>query len=299
MAFFNRQATGELMSRMTNDIGMMQEGMANVVCGLFRDLISLISLLGVVFYRNWQLAIICFIVLPVTIYPAQLIGKKIKNAARNSLAVMGGIGMILQETFAGIKVIKAFRLEKTVHQRFRIENATFLRQYTKFIKYESLAMPVSETITSFGIAAVIYFGGSQVLSGKMTASALFSFITAMVMLFNPVKKLQGAYNTLQRSAGAADRVFALMDTPKTVLEPDNSMEIGTVSGQVTLDDVSFSYGDEQVLSHITLQVEPGQMVALVGPSGGGKSTLAALLMRFYDVTDGAITLDGHVVSRCT
>src|SRR5450631_3436379 len=125
MTFFNRQATGELMSRMTNDVGMMQEGMANVVSGLFRDLISFISLLCVIFYRNWQLAILCFVVLPVTIYPAQLIGKKIKNSARRSLDVMGGIGMILQETFSGIKVIKAFGLEKAVIKRFRFENLMF------------------------------------------------------------------------------------------------------------------------------------------------------------------------------
>lgn len=218
MAFFNTQSTGELMSRMTNDIGMMQEGMANVVCGLFRDMISFASLLGVIFYRNWQLAIICFVVLPITIYPAQLIGKKIKNAARRSLDVMGGIGMILQETFSGIKVIKAFGLETTVIERFCNGNRAFLVQYKRFIKYESLAMPISETITSLGIAAVVYFGGNQVLSGRMTAAELFSFIAAMIMLFNPVKKLQGAYNTLQRSAGAAERVFGLMDAERNVLE---------------------------------------------------------------------------------
>ena len=292
MDFFNRRATGELMSHMTNDIGMMQEGMANVVCGLFRDLISFISLLCVIFYRNWQLAILCFVVLPVTIYPAQLIGKKIKNAARRSLDVMGGIGMILQETFSGIKVIKAFGLERTVVERFRMENQTFLTQYKRFIKYESLAMPISEVIISFGIAAVVYLGGSQVLSGRMSPSELFSFIAAMIMLFNPVKKLQGSYNVLQRSTGAAERVFNLMDVERTVMDRENALELGRVTGKVEFQGVSFGYGDELVLSAINLAVEPGQMVALVGPSGGGKSTLAALLMRFYDVSDGAILLDG-------
>ncbi len=292
MDFFNRRATGELMSHMTNDIGMMQEGMANVVCGLFRDLISFISLLCVIFYRNWQLAILCFVVLPVTIYPAQLIGKKIKNAARRSLDVMGGIGMILQETFSGIKVIKAFGLERTVVERFRMENQTFLTQYKRFIKYESLAMPISEVIISFGIAAVVYLGGSQVLSGRMSPSELFSFIAAMIMLFNPVKKLQGSYNVLQRSTGAAERVFNLMDVERTVMDRENALELGRVTGKVEFQGVSFGYGDELVLSAINLAVEPGQMVALVGPSGGGKSTLAALLMRFYDVSDGTILLDG-------
>jgi len=281
------------MSRMTNDIGMMQDGMANVVCGLFRDMISFTSLLSVIFYRNWQLAILCFVVLPVTIYPAQLIGKKIKNSARRSLDVMGGIGAILQETFSGIKVIKAFGLEGTVIERFRSENLAFLGQYKKFIKYESLAMPVSEMIISLGIAAVVWLGGSQVMSGRMSASELFSFIAAMIMLFNPVKKLQGSYNTIQRSAGAAERVFQQMDAQRTVIEQANSLEISRVSGRVEMRNISFGYGNEIIIDRINLMVEPGQMVALVGPSGGGKSTLAALLMRFYDVSSGAILLDGH------
>lgn len=293
MTFYNKQATGELMSRMTNDIGMMQEGMANVVCGLFRDLISFTSLLVVIFYRNWQLAILCFVVLPVTIYPAQLIGKKIKNAARRSLDVMGGIGSILQETFSGIKVIKAFGLEDTVIARFRAENLAFLGQYKKFIKYESLAMPVSEMIISLGIAAVVWLGGSQVMSGRMSASELFSFIAAMIMLFNPVKKLQGSYNTIQRSAGAAERVFQQMDAPLTVKEQQASLQIERVTGKVAVCNVCFGYGDELILEGINLGVEPGKMVALVGPSGGGKSTLAALLMRLYDVEQGQILLDGH------
>lgn len=293
MSFFNNRATGELMSHMTNDIGMMQEGMANVVCGLFRDLISFVSLLAVIFYRNWQLAILCFVVLPVTIYPAQLIGKKIKNSARRSLDVMGGIGMILQETFSGIKVIKAFGLEGTVITRFRNENLTFLTQYKRFIKYESLAMPVSEAIISFGIAAVVYLGGSQVLSGRMTPSELFSFIAAMIMLFNPVKKLQGSYNVLQRSTGAAERVFGLMDVKRTVVDRPDALELGRASGRVEFRGVGFGYADDAVLAEIDLAVEPGRMVALVGPSGGGKSTLAALLMRFYDVDQGAVLLDGN------
>jgi subfamily B ATP-binding cassette protein MsbA len=299
MPFFNRQVTGELMSRMTNDIGMMQEGMANVVCGLFRDLISMISLLGVIFYRNWQLAILCFVVLPLTIYPAQLIGKKIKNSAHRTLTVMGGIGMILQETFSGIKVIKAFGLEETVIKRFRNENMTFLTQYKRFIKYESLAMPVSEVITSFGIAAVVYLGGNQVLSGKMTPSELFSFIAAMIMLFNPVKKLQGSYNVLQRSTGGAERVFELMDAQRTVIDRESALDLRRVTGRVEFRGVSFGYGDDVVLSGINLSVDPGRMVALVGPSGGGKSTLAALLMRFYDVSAGSILLDGHDLRTIT
>lgn len=293
MAFYNRQTTGDLMSRMTNDITTMQEGMSQVVTGLFRDLISMVALLGVIFYRNWQLATISFIVFPLTIYPAQLIGKKIKNAARRSLDVMGGLGTTMQETFSGIKVIKAFGLEDATTQRFERENLNFLKQFRRYIKYSSLATPVTEMIVSLGVAAVVYVGGSQVLSGRMTPAELFSFIAAMIMLFTPVKKLQGSYNVVQRSAGAAERVFQTMDEQRGIVDRADAVDLGRVSGRVEFRDVSFSYGDEPVLTGINLRVMPGQMVALVGPSGSGKSTLAALLMRFYDASQGAVLLDGH------
>lgn len=293
MTFFNRQSTGELMSHLTNDITQMQEGTGQVVCSLFRDIVSALSLLGVVFYRDWQLAVISFVVIPATAYPAQLIGKKIKNASGRSLNVMGGITATLQETFSGIKVIKAFGLEDKKWEQFRDTNLAYYQQILRYIKYESLAMPVSECIISLGVAGVIYFGGNQVLSGRMSASEFFSFIAAMVMMFNPIKKLQASYNILQRSAGAAERVFKLMDVQRSVCDHPMSVEIGRSSGDVEFRDISFGYGDEYVLQHISLTARSNEMVALVGPSGGGKSTLVSLLPRFYDVTEGAIFIDGH------
>ncbi len=299
MAFFNRRSTGELMSHATNDISAMQQGIANVMVGLFRDILSAVSLLGVIFYRNWQLAIFTFVVIPLTAYPAQLIGKKIKNSSGKSLNIMGGITAILQESFSGIKVIKAFGLEKLATERFRTANLDFFRQYRKFIKYESLAMPVSETIISFGIAGVVYFGGSQVMSGRMTASEFFSFIAAMVMVFTPIKKLQSSYNSLQRSAGAAERVFRLLDEKKNIADRPGAVTLQRSSGIVEFRSACFSYGGEPILQDISLKAETNQMIALVGPSGGGKSTLVSLLPRFYDVSDGAILIDGHDVRDIT
>ncbi len=299
MAFFTRRTTGELMSHATNDISTMQNGMANVVCGLFREILSACSLLGVIFYRNWQLAIFSFVVIPLTAYPAQLIGKKIKRASGRSLDVMGGLTAILQESFSGIKVIKAFGLEESAIERFRSGNRDYFTQYRKFIKYDAMSMPVSETIISFGIAAVVYFGGSQVMSGRMTASEFFSFIAAMVMVFNPIKKLQNAYNALQRSAGAAERVFALLDEPRRVQERPGAVALGRSTGLVEFRDVCFSYGAEPILRDVSLEVRPNSMVALVGPSGSGKSTLVSLLPRFYDVESGIISIDGHDIRDLT
>jgi subfamily B ATP-binding cassette protein MsbA len=299
MAFFNRRPTGELMSHATNDISTMQAGMANVVCGLFREILSACSLLGVIFYRNWRLAIFSFVVIPLTAYPAQLIGKKIKLASRRSLDIMGGLTAILQESFSGIRVIKAFGLEASAIQRFRASNRTYFTQYRKYIKYDAMSMPVSETIISFGIAAVVYFGGSQVMSGRMSAAEFFSFIAAMVMLFNPIKKLQNAYNSLQRSAGAAERVFRLLDEPRHVTERPDAIVLERSAGMVEFRHVSFSYGEEPVLTDVSLIAASNRMIALVGPSGGGKSTLVSLLPRFYDVTEGAILIDGHDIRDLT
>jgi subfamily B ATP-binding cassette protein MsbA len=299
MAFFNRNAAGELMSRMTNDIGAMQEGVANIVTGLFRDLISVIALLGYLFYLNWQLALLSFVAIPATAYPARLIGKKIKNASGRSLNVMGGITAILQESFSGIKVVKAFGLEGQAIARFRAANLEYYNQIRKFIKYESLATPVSELIISFGIAAVIYFGGSQVLSGHMTAYDLIAFIGSMVMLSRPVNKLQGSYSTLQRSAGAAERVFHLLDEHRAIVDRPEAIHMERSSGIVEFHNVSFSYGDEPILQNISLTAECNRMLALVGPSGGGKSTLVSLIPRFYDVTAGAISIDGRDIRDIT
>lgn len=299
MAFFHRKATGDLMSCMTNDITTMQEGMSQVVTGLFRDLISFIALLGVIFYRDWQLAIITFIVIPMTAYPAQLIGKKIKNSARRSLDVMGGIGIILQESFSGIKVIKAFGLEHETVKRFHQKNSEYLHQLKRYIKYSSLATPISEMITSLGIAAVVYVGGSQVLSGRMSASEFFSFITAMIMLYTPVKKLQSSYNVVQRSAGAAERVFSLLDERPTITNSSTATAMERSTGSVEFRDVSFGYADEPILQNIAMTIASNQMVALVGPSGSGKTTLIALLMRLYDVNSGQILLDGIDIRNIT
>lgn len=293
MAFYNRNSTGELMSRMTNDIGAMQEGIASIVTGLFRDVISACSLLGTLFYLNWKLAIISFVVIPLTAFPAQLIGKKIKKASGRSLNLMGGITAILQETFSGIKVIKAFGLENLTIDRFRNSNLNYLQQVRKFIKYESMATPVSEAIISFGIAGVVYFGGSQVMSGQMPASGFFAFIVALAMISKPINKLQGSYNVLQRSAGAAERVFQVLDEHRAIVDRSTAVSISRATGLVEFKNVSFSYGSDPILQDISLKASSNQMIALVGPSGGGKTTLVSLLPRFYDVTVGAIYIDGH------
>lgn len=297
LRYFTDNPTGTLMSRIMSDVGQMQQGVANIVTSLLRDGVTAIGLLGVIFYRNWQLALITFIVLPLTAVPAQKIGKRIKNLAKQSLGQMGEITSILQETFSGIKVVKAFRQERSVVDRFSRTNFGLYRYLRKSIKYESLHTPIMEIITSFGVAGVIWFGGSQVMDGKMTAPEFFSFLTAMVMLYGPIKKVLSAYNTVQQAMGAAERVFEVIDHPTDIQDPPDPVEPGTVRGSVELRNVSFSYDDEEVLRDVSFTAGRGEVVALVGPSGAGKTTVMSLIPRFYDVTGGAVVIDGIDVRR--
>jgi subfamily B ATP-binding cassette protein MsbA len=299
LRFFTGNQTGSLMSRVLNDVNLMQEGVTSAVTGIFKESFALLGLLVVVFYRNWQLAIISFLVFPLTVLPAQKIGRRIKGLARQSQGEMGEIASILQETFSGIKVVKAFNLEEREIGRFAASNRRYYGFVRKAIKYEALSAPVMEFITSFGVAGVIYAGGSMVMSGRMTSAEFFSFITAMVMLYGPVRKLNSAYNIVQRSVGAAERVFELIDEPREIVDAPDALELPRSRGEVEFRDVVFRYGDDEVLRGINLGARRGEIIALVGPSGAGKTTLVSLIPRFYDVSSGAVLIDGQDVRAVT
>ncbi len=292
LGYFSRNQTGALMSRVLNDVSLMQEGVANVITGLFRDGLGAVFLLGTIFYLNWKLALIAFLVLPATVYPAQKIGRRIKNAVRQSQEKIGDLSSILQESFAGIKVVKAFNMEEREISKFSEANRGFYYFLRKSIKYEGLAVPVMELLTSLGIAAVVWASVSMIRKGTLTPEAFLSFIAAMIFLYNPIKKLNATYNTLQRALAAAARVFESMDLEPDIIDPPSPLPLARAEGRVELVKVSFRYEDEYVLNDVSLQADRGEVVALVGPSGGGKSTLVSLITRFYDVSQGAVLIDG-------
>jgi ATP-binding cassette, subfamily B, bacterial MsbA len=294
LSHFQRQKTGTLMSRVLNDVTIMQEGAANVITIFFRDGFGALFLLGVSFYLNWHLAIISFLVIPATVYPAQKLGKRIKNASRQGQERMGDLSSILQETYSGIKVIKAFNLEKCSVGRFETINRQLYHFIRKGLKYECISSPVMEILTSLGIAGVLWYGGYLIIHGTMKPEALLSFLASMILLYNPIKKLSGSYNTLQRAMGAAERVFEALDEKPEIVDPANPVEVVNSEGNVTFKDVWFSYGsdDDWVLRDINLEARRGEIIALVGQSGGGKTTMVSLITRFYDVSRGSILIDG-------
>jgi subfamily B ATP-binding cassette protein MsbA len=295
LRFFGNQTTGTLMSRVLNDVTVMQEGMISIIVGVCRDGVAASVLLGVIFYRNWQLAIISFMVIPLTVYPAQKIGKRLKSISRQSQEKMGDISSVLQETFSGIKVIKAFSLEERSIEKFRAINLGYYTFMRKSIKYSNLSSPLMEIITSFGIAAVVWIGGNKVMSGEMSAADFFSFITAMALVYSPVKKLNISYNDFQRCLGAAERVFEIIDQKPEIVDAPDVISLEQIQGNVEFHNVSFRFEDAWVLRNVSLTARRGDVVALVGPSGGGKTTLVSLIPRFYDVTEGVVQVDGHDV----
>lgn len=292
LRFYHKHPTGSLMSRVLSDVAVMQNGIGNVVTSVCRDGFSAISLLGVIFYRSWELALITFIVIPLTVFSAQKIGKRIKRLSGQSQEKIGDVAALLQETYTGIKVVKAFGLEDWVIKRFRTATSCYYSFVRKGIKYNSISAPVIEMITSLGIAGVIWVGGSMVMRGELTSAEFFSFLTAMVLVYKPVKSLNNSYNIIQTSIGAAVRVFEVIDEKPELADTENAVSIERATGEVEFRDVSFAYDGETVLNQINLSARHGEIIALVGPSGGGKSTLVSLIPRFYDVTSGAVMVDG-------
>jgi len=299
LKFFYRNQTGSLMSRIVNDVAAMQNGVGEIVSGIFRDSIGLISLLGVIFYRDWQLALISILVIPLTIYPANILGKKMKRVARKGQEEAGYFASILQETLSGIKVVKAFSLENTMTEQFKLANLKFYGYSRKMIKYSSLSSPIMEVITSLGIAAVILFGGSKVMANKMSAPEFFSFITAMALLYSPLKKLIASYGNAQRCIGASERVFEIIDAVPEIIDNPHGHTLSQNDNRVELKNVRFKYQDEYIINDVSLVAEKGEMVALVGPSGGGKTTLVSLIARFFDINEGQILIGSHDIRDIT
>lgn len=299
MGYYARNSTGNLMSRILNDVGILQRSAADVLVDGLREGFTLIGLTALVFYNDWRLAILAFLVLPVSVLPASIIGRKIKDNTRRGQATLGNLTGMLQETMSGIKVIKAFGTEEREDQRFRRENLSFYRFMRKVLKYDSAAAPVVEVLASFGVAAVFWYGINRVLAGAMTQGELFSFSAALLMMYTPVKRLTKVGNTIQKSLGAAERVFEIMDEVPEITDAPDAVSIGRARGEVIFDQVVFSYGDEPVLKDFSLRADPGEIVALVGPSGAGKSTVVGLLSRFYDPQEGTIRVDGLDIRQIT
>ena len=297
LGFYSRSSTGSLMSCVLNDVGILQRSAADVLVEIVREGSTLIGLTALAFYQDWRLALLAFSVLPVSVVPAAVIGRRIKDNTRKSQGAMGNLTAVLQESFSGVKVIKAFGSEKVEEKRFYDENLRFYHFMRKALKYDSASAPMIEILAAFGVAAVVWYGLHRVLSGETSQGELLSFVAAIGMMYGPLKKLTKINNNVQRAIGAAERVFDVLDEKVEIKDAPDAVDLGRARGEVVFDHVDFAYGDEPVLKDFSVTASPGEVVAIVGPSGAGKSTLVGLLARFYDPRAGHILIDGVDLRR--
>ncbi len=297
LSYFIRNSTGTILSRLINDVNLLRGAVSGAVTSLLRDFFTIVGLIFVVFYRNWQLACIAMLVLPLAVYPIVAFGRKFFKFSTRSQETVGDLSMLIHETITGIRIVKAFGMEDYEKDRFSVENERLFRIYMKIQKVRALSSPVMETLGGFGIAAIIWVGGYQVLKGHATPGTFFSFMAALFMLYQPIRKINKSNSMVQEGLSAARRIFEVMDIKPSVQEAPNAVEFPSSWSSLQFDRVSFSYGEEPVLKDVSFAVRRGEMVAFVGKSGSGKSTLLNLIPRFYDVTQGRIAFDGMDIRK--
>ena len=290
MDFFNEFRTGELISRTTNDIDRIRSIVSSIIPELTRESVTIIGLLCVVIYQSPKLAFFALVVMPVAIYPISRLAKRMKKISKQSQEKTSDITSALSEIFTNIEIIKANNAQEYEHSRFVDENNKFFRLNLKSVKIEQLVSPLMETIGSIGVAAVIIIGGKDVIDGHINMGAFFSFLTALFMLYTPLKRIVNIYNKMQDAIAASERTFFLMDKVSQI--KDGQKELNEEINLIKFKGVRLSYGDKEVLKGINLEANKSEFIALVGSSGGGKSSLMNLLMRFYDVNGGEILING-------
>ena len=289
MKFFNDFRTGELISRTTNDIERIRSIVSSIIPELIRELVTIIGLLCVVIYQSPKLAFFALVIMPLAIYPISRLAKKMKKISKQSQEKTSDITSALSEIFTNIEIIKANNAQKYEHSRFVEENNKFFKLNLKTVKIEQLLSPLMETIGSIGVAAVIIIGGKDVIDGNINMGAFFSFLTALFMLYTPLKRIVNIYNKMQDAIAASERTFFLMDKVSQI--KDGEKELSEEINLIKFKGVCLSYGDKEVLKGINLEARKSEFIALVGSSGGGKTSLMNLLMRFYDVNSGEILIN--------
>lgn len=301
LSFFNAMPTGTLMSRIISDVALLQQAVSNALVGAVRDFFQVVILLGVVFYMNWRLAMITFIVLPIAAYPITKFGRLFRKLSTSTQEEVAHVSNILHETITGNRIVKAFTKEEYEGRRF-LQQVTRLFVLTmKDAKYRCLQHPMMEFIGGAAIALIIWFGGKEVIGGDMTPGTFFAFLTALIAAYEPVKGVTKINSTIQQGLAAATRVFAILDVEPAIRDKEDAVVLPPFSSRIECRDLTFYYDGEKkpVLSHINLTVPAGEALAIVGPSGGGKTTLTNLIPRFLDLDEGSIVIDGINIKDVT
>jgi subfamily B ATP-binding cassette protein MsbA len=300
LAYFNAHPSGVLMSRLVNDVSLLRSAAANVLTGIGRDAVTIVFLLGVMFYQDWALALVAFFAFPLAIRPIVAIGRRMRRVSVNTQVEMGQLTTLLSQTFQGARHVKAYGMEEYEERRAASLFESLFRLVDRATRTRSRAGPMMEALGGAAIAMVIFYGGHQVIIGARTPGAFFSFITALLLAYQPVKNLATLNASLQEGLAAAQRIFEILDIEPQIRDRPGARPLRIEGGEVRFADVRFGYQPGTVaLDGISFTVPAGSTVALVGPSGAGKSTVLNLIPRFYDVDGGSIAIDGQEIGSVT
>jgi subfamily B ATP-binding cassette protein MsbA len=299
LSFFTKTPTGILISRITNDVNLIQGSVSSTITGLLKDAFTIIFLVGVVFYRDWKLAIIAFIIFPLAIIPIKEFGKRMRKFARKGQQRVGLLTTLLHETITGNRIVKAFNMEDYENRRFAEENERLFKTFLKRVKVRALSAPLMELLGGIAAAIIIWVGGYSVVRGELTPGTFFSFLAALFMLYAPIRDLSKVNLEIQEGLAGATRVFELLDTATEIKEIEGAVSLPPISKKIDFQKVHFKYDEEIVLKDISFEVNVGEVIALVGMSGAGKTSLVNLLPRFYDVEKGQILIDDHDIRKVT
>lgn len=294
ISFFHNTPTGELISRVISDSMLIQMAVSRALAGIFKDLFQVFGLVCVVMYLNWKLAIIALVFLPLAFIPVSHFARKFRKLSTTNQQTVAQVSNILHETITGHKIVKAFGMEQYEINRFSETVDRLFGIIKKDIKNNSLQGPIMELMGGLGITAIIWYGGHQVITGQSTPGVFFAFLTSIIMIYNPIKGISNINSAIQQGLAAATRIFTLLDTKSTIQDKPGAILLPPFKKHIEFKNVSFSYdGKTDVLKDVNLNVRYGEMLALVGTSGGGKTTLVNLIPRFFEVTKGSIQIDGH------
>lgn len=300
LSFFHSYPTGTLISRVVSDVTLMQQAVSSALVGVLRDFFSIVVLMGVVFYLNWKLALFCFLVLPVAAFPIIKFSKVFRRLSTKAQEETAQVSNMLYETITGNRIVKAFNMEEHENNRYNNQLNTLLDITVQDAKFRCLQHPLMEFIGGVAIALFIWFGGKLVINGSMTPGEFFALMTSLIVAYDPVKRIGKVNSTVQQGLAAATRVFAILDIKPEISDKPGAVTLSPFKTAIAFKDVSFRYEDDtKALSNIDLQVPAGQTLAIVGHSGGGKTTLTNLVPRFLDVSSGTIEIDGLDIRNVT
>jgi len=301
-AFFSRRTTGQLMSRITNDVSQVQQAVSETIGDLLREGLSAIGYVVLMFYFEWRLALLSMVGAPIVVYPLVRLGQRVRRSTRRSQEHLEHLSHLTAEAFSGHRIVKAFGAERHEAERFAVASDRLYRTNLKITSTVSVLPPMMEFLGGVAVIGLLWYGRKQIASQLTTTGEFLAFIAAAFMLYTPVKRLSRVNASLQQAIAAATRIFEMLDTHSEVLERPGARPLVPLTRGIEFRDVSFAYDDgagKVVLRNVSFGARAGQVVALVGLSGAGKTTLVNLLPRFYDVTGGAILIDGMDIRDVT